>query len=321
MLERCLTYYIESFSFFLDVSSGVGYRPNNPNPELAYSVVDRSCATGYYSFAHEIAHNMGCQHDRKSDAAAGINWGYYGTNYRSIMSYGGNRRVLYFSSADSQVKWEGKTLGQANTDNAGHITARLQDYANFRQTKIAHSGDDSTLSLETTLEGGANQAREGNMFDIHAKRDMVVTNFGVHAIQATHHVRIAVYRKRTFGPVAYTGTTSPTDESEWEEIGIYVVDTEGPAEFSLLGTMGDMKPTPIPAGQTQAFYITYCNPNNNKNTYSTDPSKNIGDVVSSDEFAEVLMVSYIGSVILTVWKQICDKLRFLHCIVLQFFCR
>jgi hypothetical protein len=173
--------------------------------------------------------------------------------------------------------------------------------------------------LETTLEGtpllqnGANQAREGNMFDIHAKRDMVVTNFGVHAIAATQDVRIAIYRKRTFGPVAFS--TSPRDESEWEEIGIYAVDTEGPGEFSLLGAMGNMKPTPIPAGQTQAFYITYCNPNNNKNTYSTDRLKNIGDVVASDDFAEIHMVSSFGNV--TVWKQICDRIRFLHFIVFQ----
>jgi hypothetical protein len=168
--------------------------------------------------------------------------------------------------------------------------------------------------LETTLEAipllknGANQAREGNMFDIHAKRDMVVTNFGVHAIEATQDVRIAIYRKRTFGPVAYHYSTSPSDESEWEEIGIYAVDTEGPGEFSLLGAMGNMKPTPIPAGQTQAFYITYCNPNNNKNTYSysTDPLINIGDVVASDDFADIHMVSSIGSV--TVWKQICDRI-------------
>jgi hypothetical protein len=244
----------------------------------------------------------------------GSNWGFLASDFRSVMSYGNNPRVPYFSSSNNQVRFDGSRVGNADTDNAGYITARLQDYANYRQTKIAH-GDDSTLSLETTLAGGANQAREGNMFDIRAKRDMVVTKFGVHAIQATHHVRIAVYRKRTLGPVAYHGSNSPIHESEWEEIGIYALDTEGPGEFSLLGALGDMDPTPIPAGQTQAFYITYCNPNNNKNTYSTDSSKNIGDVVSSDEFADVLMVSYIWGV--TVWKQVCDIIRFSQCIVLQ----
>jgi hypothetical protein len=305
---------------FLSFFSGVGFRPSTPNSALAYSVVDLDCATGQYSFVHEMAHNMGCQHERKNNAASGINWGYRATDYRSIMSYGNNRRVLYFASANNRVKWNGKRVGQTSTDNAGYIATRLQDYANYRESKIAHFGDDSTLSLETTLEGGAIEPREGNMFDIRAKRDMVVTNFGVHAIQATQHVRIAVYRKRTFGPVAYSGSKSPKDESEWEEIGIYAVDTEGTGEFSLLGALGDMKPTPIPAGQTQAFYITYCNHDsnkNNRNTYSMDGSKNIGDVVASDEFADVLMVSSMPCT--TVWKQVCDIIRFSQCIVLQLF--
>ena len=31
-----------------------------------FGVVQRSCATGYYSFAHEIAHMYGCYHNRET---------------------------------------------------------------------------------------------------------------------------------------------------------------------------------------------------------------------------------------------------------------
>ena len=36
----------------------VGFAPN------AFSVVSLSCMTGYYSFGHELGHNMGLMHDR-----------------------------------------------------------------------------------------------------------------------------------------------------------------------------------------------------------------------------------------------------------------
>ena len=37
---------------------GIGYRPDSPSGTLAFTVVKWSCATGYYSFGHELGHNM-----------------------------------------------------------------------------------------------------------------------------------------------------------------------------------------------------------------------------------------------------------------------
>lgn len=45
---------------------GIGYKMNSVSTAFApfgYSVVDRDCATGYYSFGHEMGHNMGADHD------------------------------------------------------------------------------------------------------------------------------------------------------------------------------------------------------------------------------------------------------------------
>ena len=39
-----------------------GFAPN------AFAVVDRTCATGYYSFGHEMGHNMGLNHAREDYA-------------------------------------------------------------------------------------------------------------------------------------------------------------------------------------------------------------------------------------------------------------
>jgi len=45
---------------------GIAWLMNSPSVSFesdAFSVVAQSCATGYYSFAHELGHNMGSRHD------------------------------------------------------------------------------------------------------------------------------------------------------------------------------------------------------------------------------------------------------------------
>ena len=43
----------------------------------AFSVTAKSCATGYYSFGHEIGHNFGANHNReKFDSHSGIGYGH-----------------------------------------------------------------------------------------------------------------------------------------------------------------------------------------------------------------------------------------------------
>jgi hypothetical protein len=266
--------------------------PSSPTASLAFSVVHYRCSAGYYSFGHEIAHNMGCNHERKSsDNDNGINYGYWEPDFRTIMSYGRNRRVLYYSSADSSVRFQNQVAGNAKANNAGYITQRLQQYANFRETKVPHD-DDYTFTLETTSIGGMSGA-EGNMFDIRALKDVVITNFAVHASEAMQGVPIAVYRKRKLGPVTFEGSDyPPRRQGRWEEIGTFVVNTEGKSEVSRLGNMGDMKPVSIPAGETQAFYISYTNPAKNLNTY-TYMSKSIGDVAVNDDYLEIMTVSII----------------------------
>ena len=48
---------------------GIAYL--GPVVHKMFSVVWRKCATGYYSFAHEIVHNLGCNHDRGTKNTCG----------------------------------------------------------------------------------------------------------------------------------------------------------------------------------------------------------------------------------------------------------
>ena len=95
---------------------GLGYLmgdPTRPNPDAAYSVVERSCATGYYSFGHEMGHNMGAMHARDDGTGPGAypySYGYKVTTgpnkFRTVMAYDTNcscTRVNYWSNANIAV--------------------------------------------------------------------------------------------------------------------------------------------------------------------------------------------------------------------------
>jgi hypothetical protein len=112
----------------LDTNCGLAYAGNPTSERWAFSVVHYKCATGYYSFVHELAHLLGAEHDRQTqgcpapgnqdavpvigDAVVGDEvglsnantpspekccdkvgqrcetYGWRGDGYRSIMSYG-----------------------------------------------------------------------------------------------------------------------------------------------------------------------------------------------------------------------------------------
>jgi len=128
---------------------GVAYF--GPSKANAYSVSSWSCATGYYSFGHEIGHNLGCNHDR---AAAGgcsdnskANYGFRHPegDFRSIMSYSCTNtgcsnqkmkncpRLQYFSNP--KVKYGNQAIGTAKDNNAEQINIAGATVANFYQAK------------------------------------------------------------------------------------------------------------------------------------------------------------------------------------------
>ncbi|KNC55690.1 uncharacterized protein AMSG_01959 [Thecamonas trahens ATCC 50062] len=85
-------------------SCGVGYVATsmNQSPVYAVAVCKQSCAVGYYTFAHEHGHNMGCNHDLANDGvklhpySLGHHWS--GNAYRSAMAYSPGTRVKHHSS-------------------------------------------------------------------------------------------------------------------------------------------------------------------------------------------------------------------------------
>lgn len=150
------TYGADLVSLWIDDASscGLGWLMGSGSlstnfASSAFSVVHWDCATGYYSFAHEMAHNMGCQHNREASTTQGLfpysyGWHFFGTNgteYRTIMSYQpygeriqrfSNPNVNYFGTPT------GILAGQANqSDNAQTINQSASTVANFRQRVVS----------------------------------------------------------------------------------------------------------------------------------------------------------------------------------------
>lgn len=82
-----------------------------------YSVTQTNCATGNYTFGHEIGHNMSARHDRTNDNTDGspfdYNHGYVDNvnSFKTIMGTGGNTRIQYFSNPN--VSFNGAVTGVA----------------------------------------------------------------------------------------------------------------------------------------------------------------------------------------------------------------
>jgi hypothetical protein len=122
---------------------GMAYRMATLSPSFAssaFSVIHHGCATGYYSFAHEIGHNQGAHHDAPNATGTALYpdaYGYQhpGSAFRTIMSYacvGGCTRINYFSNAD--VYYQGAPTGVAGySENADAIDRSSATVAAFRE--------------------------------------------------------------------------------------------------------------------------------------------------------------------------------------------
>lgn len=139
---------------------GLSYTGYPVSKFFAFAVVHWECATGYYSFVHELAHHLGANHDRLSEACPKeqcckkgcYNYGYKDPQqrFRTIMSYdclipGGCPRVQIFSQPLFPY-FEERTeyvAGDAYNDNAKRIRVSWDTVAEYlaEVTPILIEGD------------------------------------------------------------------------------------------------------------------------------------------------------------------------------------
>lgn len=113
-------------------SCGIGYVMTGANSSFqnyAFSAVARTCATGYYSFAHELGHNFGCQHDRQSGGTGVFPYSFGYRNpagtWRTVMAYPPGTRIPFFSNP--AVSYQGEPTGVVSTSTLGCDNAKTMN--------------------------------------------------------------------------------------------------------------------------------------------------------------------------------------------------
>lgn len=146
------TYGADLVSFWIESDHsycGFGWFMQSVSASFAsngFSVVARDCATGYYSFGHELGHNMGLMHDTYVDSgtlpytyAHGYTAPSASSPWRTIMAYNNAcafvqkncTRIQYWSNPN--LTYNGALMGDASTaDDHRALNNTALTVANFR---------------------------------------------------------------------------------------------------------------------------------------------------------------------------------------------
>lgn len=123
---------------------------------FAFSVVNFGCAIDNLTFAHELGHNMGCNHNPEnggSGQAFPFSFGHFQpNNYRTVLATaapnnpcGNCNRVPQFSNPN--INFRGLPTGTEQRNNARTINDRAEIIANFRQDNSTTSPGDFSFNI------------------------------------------------------------------------------------------------------------------------------------------------------------------------------
>ncbi|NVJ50671.1 MAG: pre-peptidase C-terminal domain-containing protein [Gammaproteobacteria bacterium] len=119
---------------YCGLASGIG-----ATSSTAFAAVYHGCATGYYSFGHEVGHLQAARHDPNNDPtntpyAYGHGYQYGAANWRTIMAYncsGGCTRINWWSNPN--ITRGGVPMGTSTrSDNARVLNITSPTMANFK---------------------------------------------------------------------------------------------------------------------------------------------------------------------------------------------
>ncbi|MET0395766.1 MAG: M12 family metallo-peptidase [Longimicrobiaceae bacterium] len=125
----------------------------------AFAVVHVGCATGNYSFGHEIGHLQGARHDRAVDNSSTpyqYGHGYVAPtlNWRTVMAYvnacGSCLRVQYWSNPGVTYPPTGQAMGTATYEHDARVLNETQaTVAAFRELAVVIGGKQNIARYES----------------------------------------------------------------------------------------------------------------------------------------------------------------------------
>jgi len=129
--------------------------------EHAFSVVQRQYAVAYQSLAHELGHNMGCQHDREASPTGGafsyshaLRFEVGETLYHTVMAYQPGLPIPYFSNPDVMFMGVPTGVPETSTNSANNAkTINLSAAIVARFDSINPTGAPPQLTLVSPTNG------------------------------------------------------------------------------------------------------------------------------------------------------------------------
>jgi hypothetical protein len=241
---------------------GIGYMNTSLASYWAFSVTYYSCATGYYSFAHELGHNKGSHHDPVAAGGSAALYDYsYGYQdpagqFRTVMAYncpGGCTRYQYFSNPNVTFQSTGKPTGVVDqTDNARSLNQAAPIAAAWRtgaattvpaspsggETEAVtedqigllwadNSGDETGFSIE--------QSQDGASFSEIAVTGANATSYIATDLQADTDYGYRIYARNSIGPSTGYAQASATTGSPPPYV-VRLVNSEQTTRASVSGT-------------------------------------------------------------------------------------
>jgi hypothetical protein len=199
---------------------GIAWLMGGNSPSFApygYSVVERTCMTGYYSFGHELGHNMGLNHARSDPTGTGAydySYGYKdpGSAFRTVMAYNcpaSCPRVLHFSNP--AVSYAGKATGvSAASPSSAHNALSLDG----TRATVAGFRDSNQASVRVTAPNGGEAWASGS------SQAVTWTTSGLPAGSVVHLSAVSPGGTRYLGTVAaaagsYGWTVSVAPGASW----------------------------------------------------------------------------------------------------------
>ncbi|OUS29013.1 hypothetical protein A9Q99_10400 [Gammaproteobacteria bacterium 45_16_T64] len=215
-----------------------GYGYVGADYDTAFAVVNYACASGNFSFAHEIGHLVGARHDIQNDSSSypyAYGHGFQSPSlaFRTIMSYncgnGDCPRVGFWSSPDNLFGDE--VMGQADTsnnvrvweENASHLAGLHEAYIPpdiDRELWFFDIGDYVYSSPVVDDEGTAYFAgRDANIYALYSDMSIKWQTSVSQAISSALVLENGVIYYRTAGPGAreYGALSINTGELLWSQ--------------------------------------------------------------------------------------------------------